>query len=82
MAAGTTVLASDIPAFRRVVDDGRMGALFGSEDVADLGVRLAGLLADPAARAALDREASLGVRRYDWSAVAAQVVAVYETVCG
>jgi phosphatidylinositol alpha-mannosyltransferase len=82
MAAGTTVLASDIPAFRRVVDDGRMGALFRSEDSTDLGVRLAGLLADPAARAALDREASHGVRRYDWSAVATQVVAVYETVCG
>jgi phosphatidyl-myo-inositol alpha-mannosyltransferase len=80
MAAGATVLASDLPAFRRVVEDGRCGALFRNEDVDDLTRRLTGLLDDPAGRAALDEQATTVVRRYDWSSVAERVVHVYETV--
>ena len=82
MAAGTAVLASDLPAFRRVLDGGRYGALFRNGDVADLRRRLAALLDDPGSRAALERSAALAVRRYDWSSVAGQVVRVYETVLG
>jgi phosphatidyl-myo-inositol alpha-mannosyltransferase len=82
MAAGTAVLASDLPAFRRVLDGGRYGALFRNGDVADLRRRLAALLDDPGGRAALERSAALAVRRYDWSSVAGQVVRVYETVLG
>ena len=36
MAAGATVLASDIPAFRRVLDEGDNGVLFANEDPRDL----------------------------------------------
>ena len=82
MAAGATVLASDIPAFRRVLDGGAYGVLFRNGDVEDLAVQLAGLLDDPARRAALDEAAGVAVRRYDWSTVAAQIVRVYETVAG
>jgi phosphatidyl-myo-inositol alpha-mannosyltransferase len=82
MAAGTAVLASDLPAFRRVLEDGRLGVLFGSEDVSDLALRMAGLLDDAAARARTTQEAARAVHRYDWSAVAGQVLAVYETVVG
>ncbi len=80
MAAGATVLASDIPAFRRVAGDGRFGELFLSEDVDDLTARLSALLDDPGRRAELDRAALSAVRRYDWSAVAGQIEQVYETV--
>ena len=80
MAAGATVLASDIPAFRRVLDGGRYGVLFRNGDLEDLVARLAGLLDDPARRAALDEASRVAVRRYDWSTVAAQIVRVYETV--
>jgi phosphatidylinositol alpha-mannosyltransferase len=82
MAAGATVLASDLPAFRRVLDGGRHGELFANEDVADLTTKLVALLDDPARRTRLDRSAAGAVRRYDWSAVAGQVVRVYETVLG
>jgi phosphatidylinositol alpha-mannosyltransferase len=82
MAAGATVLASDIPAFRRVLDGGRYGALFVSEDAADLARVLEGLLEDPDRRAALDAAAARAVRRYDWGAVATQILRVYETVAG
>jgi phosphatidylinositol alpha-mannosyltransferase len=80
MAAGTVVLASDLPAFRRLLADGAHGVLFRSEDVEDLAARLSALLDDPARRAALEAAARTAVRRFDWSTVAGQVLRVYETV--
>jgi len=80
MAAGATVLASDIPAFRRVLDDGASGVLFRNGDADDLASSLAALLDDPARRAGLDAAAAVAVRRYDWATVAARIVQVYETV--
>ena len=80
MASGATVLASDIPAFTRVLGNGEYGVLFRSEDVADLATSLAGLLDDPGRRTVLDQAAQVAVRRYDWSTVATQVLQVYETV--
>jgi phosphatidylinositol alpha-mannosyltransferase len=82
MAAGATVIASDIPAFRTVLGGGRYGALFRSVDVDDLSATLTALLDDPERRAALDAEAQVAVRRYDWSSVAGQIVSVYETLLG
>jgi phosphatidylinositol alpha-mannosyltransferase len=82
MAAGAAVLASDLPAFRRVLDGGAYGALFRSEDVDDLTAQLTRLLDDPARRSALVTAARSAVRRYDWSVVAGQVLRVYETVVG
>src|SRR3954447_18245089 len=82
MAAGATVLASDIPAFRHLLNGGSNGELFANEVTDDLTARLAGLLDDPARRAALDKAASVAVRRYDWSTVASQILRVYETVVG
>jgi phosphatidylinositol alpha-mannosyltransferase len=80
MAAGATVLASDIPAFRRVLDDGANGVLFRNEAVDDLTEKLASLLDDGERRAALDATAAVAVRRYDWSSVAGRILRVYETV--
>lgn len=80
MATGTPVLASDLEAFRRVLQDGRAGALFPNGDSAALAAALADLLQDPARRAALAAAGSQAVRAYDWSTVTASVVEVYETV--
>ncbi len=82
MAAGTAVLASDIPAFRDVLEQGAVGELFRSGDAEDLRRRLAGLLDDPARRAVLVHAARVAVRRYDWTAVVERVLRVYETVQG
>ncbi|QNN52509.1 glycosyltransferase family 4 protein [Nocardioides mesophilus] len=80
MAAGTAVLASDLPAFARVLEGGRYGELFRSEDVDDLARRLGDLLDDPDRRATLTAAARVGARRYDWSSVADRILQVYETV--
>jgi phosphatidylinositol alpha-mannosyltransferase len=77
MAAGATIVASDLDAFRRVLDDGRAGALFGTGDPAALAVCLKDLLDDPARRAALARTGQSRVEAFDWPVVAAKVVDVY-----
>jgi phosphatidyl-myo-inositol alpha-mannosyltransferase len=80
MAAGAPIVASDLEAFRRVLDDGRAGLLFGVGDGADLARSLATLLDDPAGRAELSAAGSRLVHNFDWPVVARQVLTVYETV--
>jgi phosphatidylinositol alpha-mannosyltransferase len=82
MAAGAAVLASDLPAFDRVLGGGRYGTSFHNGDAADLRAHAVRLLGDAAERQALSKAADEVVRRYDWSAVAARIVQVYETVTG
>ncbi|GIG39775.1 GDP-mannose-dependent alpha-(1-2)-phosphatidylinositol mannosyltransferase [Cellulomonas phragmiteti] len=78
MSAGTTVVASDLGAFSRVLDDGEAGVLFRTGDAADLGATLVRVLGDADLRERVSARASRVVRRYDWSAVTDQVLAVYE----
>jgi phosphatidyl-myo-inositol alpha-mannosyltransferase len=80
MSAGAPVVASDLDAFQRVLDDGSLGLLFANGDAAALADAVAGLLGDAPGRDALRAAASRAVRRYDWAVVAAEVLAVYETV--
>lgn len=80
MAAGAPVVASDLPAFVRVLDGGRCGVVFPNGDAAGLAATLGDLLADPARRVALCHAGRRHARRFDWSTVAADVLAVYETV--
>jgi phosphatidylinositol alpha-mannosyltransferase len=77
MAAGTPVLASDLDAFRRVLDGGRAGALFATGDPGSLARELAALLDDPARRTALATRAREVVAAYDWPVVADRVLEVY-----
>jgi len=80
MSAGAPVLASDLDAFRQVLDGGRAGELYPVEDSAALAKLACRLLADPARRADLRAAGGAWVRRYDWSTVAADIIAVYEMV--
>jgi phosphatidylinositol alpha-mannosyltransferase len=82
MAGGAPVLASNLDAFERVVDGGRLGDLFPIGDSSALAAGALALLDDPDRRKQLSEAASHGVRRYDWSNVADEIVAVYEMVAG
>lgn len=80
MAAGAPIVASDLDAFRRVLDDGRAGVLVPTGAAGPLATALGALLDDPARRAELAALGPRAVAPYDWPVVAAQVLDVYETV--
>jgi phosphatidylinositol alpha-mannosyltransferase len=82
MAAGTPVVASDIDAFRRVLDDGRAGRLFEVGDPGRLAAVLAEVLTDPDGAAELVRRGRSVVEAYDWRAIAARIVGIYQMVSG
>ena len=78
MAAHTAVVASDIPAFRAVLEDGRAGALFETGNSDSLARTLIDLLTD---RDRLEELSAAGARssaQYDWEVVADKVFEVYK----
>ena len=77
MAAGATVAASDLDAFRRVLDGA--GALFPVGDAPTLARTLGDLLDDPARRTELADRARKVVAAYDWPVVARRVLEGYAT---
>jgi phosphatidylinositol alpha-mannosyltransferase len=79
MAAGAAVAASDLDAFRRVLDGGRAGALFPTGSVTGLTALLGDLLEDPERRAALAARSTEVVAAFDWPSVAERVLEVYAT---
>ncbi|GAA0478899.1 glycosyltransferase family 4 protein [Streptomyces olivaceiscleroticus] len=80
MSAAAPVLASDLDAFAQVLDQGEAGELFTNEDAAALAASAVRLLRDPARLAELRDRGARHVRRFDWSTVGADILAVYETV--
>jgi phosphatidylinositol alpha-mannosyltransferase len=80
MAAGTPVVASDLEAFRQVLDGDRGGVLVPVGDPSAFARAIADLLDDRDRRAAMSVTAAEAVRRFDWTQVAQDIVAVYETV--
>ena len=82
MAAGTAVVASNLDAFRRVLEDGEAGRLVPVEDSDALAEALIEVLSDDDMRARYVAAAAAAVQRYDWSVVADEIMRVYETVAG
>jgi phosphatidylinositol alpha-mannosyltransferase len=80
LSAGAPVVASDLDAFRQVLDGGSSGELFPVEDAEALAKTVIRLLGDPERRSALSDTGSRHVRRFDWATVGADILAVYETV--
>jgi phosphatidylinositol alpha-mannosyltransferase len=75
MAAGTAIAASDIDAFRRVLDGA--GALFPVGDAEALSGVLVDLLDHPERRAGLAERGRVVVEAYDWPTVARRVLELY-----
>ena len=80
MAAGCAVLASDLEAFRAVLDQGDSGALFTNGDSQDLARQLCLLLKDNERRNLLASRGHAASARYGWDTVTDQVLALYQTV--
>jgi len=75
-ACGRVLLASDIPAAREVIVDGKTGLLFRTGDVAHLAARLLEILGDVRLRETIGRQA----RRVAERSALEDVVAAYEAV--
>ncbi|MEU6111964.1 glycosyltransferase family 4 protein [Streptomyces albidoflavus] len=80
MSAGAPVLASDLDAFAQVLDHGTAGEMFTNEDAEALADGAIRLLGDPGRRERLSEHGARHVKRFDWSTVGADILAVYETV--
>ena len=80
MATGTPVVASDLEAFSRVLDNGRAGITFKNEDSTDLAKVATELLANPTRRAQLSAQGKLRAAEFDWTVVAQKIVDVYESI--
>jgi phosphatidylinositol alpha-mannosyltransferase len=76
-AAGTPVVASDIPGYRDVVRDGEDGVLVPRGDALALAEALRELALDPDLRAAMSGAARRSAERFAWPHVAAEVMESY-----
>jgi phosphatidyl-myo-inositol alpha-mannosyltransferase len=79
LAAGTPVVASDLPAFRAVLDDGRAGMLVppGSSEALAAGIVRA--LGDPAGTARRVEAGRAVAAAHDWHEIAVRVREVYRS---
>lgn len=82
MAAGATVVASDLAPFRDVLEQGRCGVLFRTGDPAALADALDRVLREPGLRREVAGRALTASAAYDWSRVATRVEEVYDGVLG
>lgn len=80
LSAGAAVVASDLAAFRRVLDDGASGHLFRTGDSADLAAVLQHSLAHPDARRQKVVHGQGAVRQFDWDPVTRRILDVYTMV--
>lgn len=80
MAANTTVVASNIPAFSAVLEEGAAGELFHVGDATDLARSIKRLLADPEENRSLAQRGQLAARKYDWATVTEAVLSAYQAV--
>jgi phosphatidylinositol alpha-mannosyltransferase len=77
LAAGVPVIASDIPAFRYLLDEGKYGSLFENENATDLAEKIIELFRSQEKRQALSARGLERAQRFDWSAVSDEIMNVY-----
>jgi phosphatidylinositol alpha-mannosyltransferase len=80
MAAGAPIVASDLPAFVRVLGDRPAGVTFRNEDTTDLARVMLSVIGSDADQARLRTAGRIRAVDFDWSTVARDIMAVYEMV--
>ena len=78
LAGGAAVVAADIPAFVALLENGKYGKLFKSEDATDLAKAVIDLLRDQDARNQMARAGQEYAQKFDWDVVAQDIFEVYE----
>ena len=78
LAAGASVVASDIPAFDSLLGHGAYGTLFASEDSQDLAKKVITLLGNEEGRKAIAQRGKKYAQEFDWDVVAEKIYDVYQ----
>jgi phosphatidylinositol alpha-mannosyltransferase len=78
LAAGASVVASDIPAFDSLLGHGAYGTLFASEDSHDLSQKVIALLGDEKCRKEIAGRGKSYAQEFNWDVVAEKIYDVYE----
>jgi phosphatidylinositol alpha-mannosyltransferase len=78
LAAGASVVASDIPAFDSLLGHGAYGTLFTSEDSHDLSQKVIALLRDEKGRKEIAVRGKNYAQEFNWDVVAEKIYDVYE----
>ena len=78
MAAKTPIVASDLPAFVKLLDDGASGAIFTSEDSENLAETIINLLENQEKRERIAIAGYEKAKSCDWNSVGDQILSVYE----
>lgn len=80
MACGTPVIASEVGGLAYLVQDGITGFHVPDRDPEELAGKINLLLDNPALRAEMSQAAVAHAQQYDWSNIADQVLAIYESL--
>lgn len=80
MAAGAAVVASDIPGYRDVVEDGVTGLLTRRASPESIAEAITSLARNGNIRRSLVESARRDVRQYSWDRVTARILGVYQSV--
>ena len=78
MASHTPIVSSDLPAFRSLLENGKFGSLFTSEDANSLSSQLIDLLENSEKQALFARQGYEKAKTLDWETVASNIFNVYE----
>jgi phosphatidylinositol alpha-mannosyltransferase len=78
MAAKTPIVASDLAAFTKLLDNGIAGALFASENSDDLADTIINLLDNQEMREKIAIAGYEKAKSFDWDSVGDQILSVYE----
>jgi phosphatidylinositol alpha-mannosyltransferase len=78
MAAKTPIVASNLPAFVKLLDDGNSGAIFKSEDSEHLAETVLRLLNNKAMREEIAIAGLEKAKSFDWNTVGDQILSIYE----
>lgn len=78
MAAGSAIVASDLPAFKTLLENGKSGEIFTSQDSTSLANSVIALLQNPQRREEIAEAGLARSQIFDWNTVGEQILSVYE----
>ena len=82
LAAGLPVVATQVGGIPHVVSDGQDGILTAYGDTTAFAAAIVKLLNDQELYTRMSRQAALNSQRFDWNAVAARILQIYESAGG